>query len=235
VKGPKVPGIRSADIATITARNAAGRLGNLKAEPGDGPADTSGIRHRDPGALADRFRVPLRADTTVVTAPAVLDSSNAQEFWLALARMSAEYKIVVADLSTTRQCDPRALASLVMALRYTDARGGEIRVVLGEQLRVVFDQAALRPLFGVFGSLVAALNPERGAPDPAVEAGIRPPTAARAAQTEIVGNMTRKRPTAGHRGVAASAVYGWPWLIHSAVHGISRLSRRTLPRRFPSK
>lgn len=115
------------------------------------------------GDSAGSFRVWLLDGTTVVTAIDPLGEGNAQQFWEVIAAVTAERAIVVVDLSSTGDCDPRALAALVMALRHTDVTGGEIRVVLGasRQLLSAFSDAGLRPLVKAFDSLPEALEGDR--------------------------------------------------------------------------
>jgi anti-anti-sigma regulatory factor len=95
----------------------------------------------------------------VVAAPATVSASNAQEFWTALAYAGSRHVVIVVGLSATRLCDDRALMPLLMALRFTDATGGQLRVVAEGEVRRQLRAAHLSSLISLFGSLSDALAP----------------------------------------------------------------------------
>jgi anti-anti-sigma regulatory factor len=92
-----------------------------------------------------------------VTAPATVSASNAQEFWTALAYAGSQHVVIVIDLSATRLRDDRALMPLLMALRFTDASGGQLRVVADGDVRRQLREARLDHLMPLFGSVSDAL------------------------------------------------------------------------------
>jgi hypothetical protein len=61
-----------------------------------------------------------------------------------------------------------AMSALIMALRHTDAGGGELRVAAGPGIRRVLADARVDRLVAVFGSLAEALP----ASDPPLEPGV---------------------------------------------------------------
>ena len=105
----------------------------------------------------------------VVTPLAQLDAGNAQQFWAALASVSQDHIIIVADLSAQRDCDWHTMSALMMALRRTDVSGGELRVAAGSPaVRRVLDAAGMDRLAAVFDSLAEALPDS----DPPLEPGL---------------------------------------------------------------
>ena len=94
----------------------------------------------------------------VVTPLAQVDAGNAQQFWAALASVTRDHSVIVADLSAQQDCDWHAMGALMMALRYTDAGGGELRVTAGgpAACQVMTESGLDRPV-AVFGTLVEAM------------------------------------------------------------------------------
>jgi anti-anti-sigma regulatory factor len=98
-----------------------------------------------------------------------VDAGNAQHFWEALASVSRDHSIIVVDLTAMPDCDWNALSALIMALRYTDIGGGELRVAAGSQaVRRVLTDAGMDRLFAIFDSLADAM-PDR---EPPLEPGL---------------------------------------------------------------
>lgn len=94
----------------------------------------------------------------VVTPLAQVDAGNAQQFWAALASVARDHSVIVADLSTQQVCDWHAMGALMMALRYTDAGGGELRVAAGgPAVRQALTESGLDRLVAVFGTLAEAM------------------------------------------------------------------------------
>jgi anti-anti-sigma factor len=100
-----------------------------------------------------------------VVAPLVLvDAGNVQRFWEALVSVSQDHSIIVADLTALPACDWNALSALIMALKYTDITGGELRVAAGSPaVRRVLADAGMDRLFAIFDSLADAM-PHREPP-----------------------------------------------------------------------
>jgi anti-anti-sigma regulatory factor len=94
----------------------------------------------------------------VVTPLAQVDAGNAQQFWAALASVTRDHSVIVADLSAQQDCEWHAMAALMMALRFTDAGGGELRVAAGSPaVRQVLTESGLDRLVAVFGTLAEAM------------------------------------------------------------------------------
>lgn len=106
------------------------------------------------------FGLWLADDMVTITTPAILAEWNAQEFWEVLAFACHRYQFVAVDMSRTRSCDARALAALVMALRYTDRRGVELRLLLDEAspIRVSLADGHLDTLIPISETLTEALS-----------------------------------------------------------------------------
>jgi anti-anti-sigma regulatory factor len=103
-------------------------------------------------------RVRSEDGLAVVTPLAQLDAGNAQQFWAALASVTRDHSVIVADLSAQQDCDWHAMGALMMALRYTDAAGGELRVAAGRPaVRQVLTESGLDRLVAVFGTLAEAM------------------------------------------------------------------------------
>jgi anti-anti-sigma regulatory factor len=138
---------------------------NIGTEEGSsGPVCDPGRSPVTDGASESAFAIRLRRGSAVVTVPEALGDWNAQRFWEALALAVTESSLVAVDLSPIRQCDPAALAPLVMALRLTDVTGGEIRVILGmsQHVQSMFAAAGMHRLFRTYDSLSAALQDKLG-------------------------------------------------------------------------
>ena len=104
----------------------------------------------------------------VVTPLVQVSAWNAQYFWAALASVTRNHAIIVADLSAQQECDWHAMGALIMALRYTDVGGGQLRVAAGSPLvRGALAAVGLDRLLAVFDRLEDAL-PDR---DPPLEPG----------------------------------------------------------------
>jgi anti-anti-sigma regulatory factor len=94
----------------------------------------------------------------VVTPLVQVDAGNAQQFWAALASVCRDHSVIVADLSAQQDCDWHAMSALMMALRYTDVGGGELRVAAGPEVRQVLTDAGMDRLVTVFWSLAEAMS-----------------------------------------------------------------------------
>ena len=94
----------------------------------------------------------------VVTPLAQVDAGNAQQFWAALASVTRDHSVIVADLSAQQDCDWHAMGALMMALKHTDSGGGELRVAAGRSaVRQVLTESGLDRLVTVFGTLAEAM------------------------------------------------------------------------------
>jgi hypothetical protein len=96
----------------------------------DGPDQPS---VREPGIHEPSVRVTSDRGLAIVTPLVQVDAGNAQRFWEALASVSRDHSIIVVDLTAMPDCDWHALSALIMALRYTDAGGGQLRVAAGNR------------------------------------------------------------------------------------------------------
>ena|GEM_PF-5018827 len=75
----------------------------------------------------------------------------------------------MADLTAQVDCDRHAMSALIMALRYTDTGGGELRVAAGSApVRTALATAGVDRLLAVFGGLAEALPDD----DPPLESGL---------------------------------------------------------------
>ena len=74
----------------------------------------------------------------------------------------------MADLTAQVDCDWHAMSALIMALRYTDAGGGELRVAGSTPVRTALATAGVDRLLAVFGGLAEALPDD----DPPLESGL---------------------------------------------------------------
>ena len=111
----------------------------------------------------------LPACLAIVTPLGQIDARNAQHFWEAVASVSRDHSIIVADLTAQVDCDWHAMSALIMALRYTDTGGGELRVAAGSApVRTALATAGADRLLAVFGGLAEALPHD----DPPLESGL---------------------------------------------------------------
>jgi anti-anti-sigma factor len=128
----------------------------------DGP-DEPRSSHQHSSRQAS-VRVTADRGRAIVTPLVQVGAGNAQRFWEALVSVSQDYSIIVVDLTALPACDWHALSALVMALKYTDAAGGELRVAAGSPaVRRVLTDAGMDRLFAIFDSLADAM-PHRGPP-----------------------------------------------------------------------
>ena len=106
----------------------------------------------------ESVRVWSEDGLAVVTPLSQVNAGNAQQFWAALASVTQDHSVIVADLSGQQDCDWHAMGALMMALRYTDASGGELRVAAGSpEVRQVLTESGLDRLVAVFGTLAEAM------------------------------------------------------------------------------
>ena len=139
---------------------------------GNGMPSLPGGKH---GMLTDSayehiVLVTSEGGLAVVTPLVQVSAWNAQYFWEALASVTWNHAIIVADLTAQEDCDWHAMGALIMALRYTDVGGGELRVAAGSpSVRGTLATAGLDRLLAVFDGLEDALPngdppPEAGCP-----------------------------------------------------------------------
>jgi anti-anti-sigma factor len=133
----------------------------------DGPDEPrSSHQHRSHQASV---KVTADRGLAIVTPLVQVDAANAQRFWEALVSVSPDYSIIVVDLTASPACDWHALSVLIMALKYMDAAGGELRVAAGNPaVRRVLTDAGMDRLFAIFDSLADAM-PHR---EPPLEPGL---------------------------------------------------------------
>jgi anti-sigma B factor antagonist len=128
------------------------------------------------------IRSPLMINgLPVVTAPADIDATAAEQLRVVLLRATARSPAaVVVDLTRTRFCDSAGLTVLVRAHRRAVADGGELRLILpaGGAVPRIFAITRLDRVIPVFGSLDEALAPRPGA----VIRPLQPPAARRRAR-----------------------------------------------------
>ncbi len=124
------------------------------------------------GTLEHGVRVRAERGLAIVTPLGEVDARTAQHFWEALASVSRDHSLIVADLTAQQDCDWHAMSALLMALRYTDAGGGELRVAAASpHVRAVLATAGVDRLVAVFSSLAEAFpdsDPPFGAGLPGV-------------------------------------------------------------------
>jgi len=129
----------------------------------------------------------------VVTTPAVIDQTNAEQLHTVLLKSSGDGRaIVVVDMTGTRVCDPAGFRVLLRAHRQALPEGGELRVVIlpGSAVSRVFISLDLDRLIPRFGSLDQALGPgptpviRLPRPRPPVGLQMMRPSAARAGRHE---------------------------------------------------
>jgi anti-anti-sigma factor len=138
----------------------------------DGPDEPrSSHQHSSHQASPGQASVRVTADRglAIVTPLVQVDAANAQRFWEALVSVSQDYSIIVVDLTASPACDWHALSALIMALKYTDVAGGELRIAAGSPaVRRVLTDAGMDRLFAIFDSLADAM-PHR---EPPLEPGL---------------------------------------------------------------
>ncbi|HZC64795.1 MAG TPA: STAS domain-containing protein [Streptosporangiaceae bacterium] len=131
----------------------------------------SSHQHSSHQASPGRASVRVTADRglAIVTPLVQVDAANAQRFWEALVAVSPDYSIIVVDLTASPARDWHALSALIMALKYTDAAGGELRVAAGSPaVRRILTDAGMDRLFAIFDRLADAI-PHR---EPPLEPGL---------------------------------------------------------------
>ena len=122
-----------------------------------------------PGADQPSVTVTSDRGLAVVTPLVQVDAGNAQRFWEALVSVTRDYSIIVVNLTALPACDWHVFSALVMALKYTDVAGGEIRVAAGSPaVRRILTDAGMDRLFSISGSLAGAM-PHR---EPPLEPGL---------------------------------------------------------------
>jgi len=138
----------------------------------DGPDEPrSSHQHgsRQASSRQASVRVTAERGLAIVTPLVQVDAANAQRFWEALVSVSPHYPIIVVDLTAWPACDWHALGALIMALKYTDAAGGELRVAAGSPaVRRILTDAGMDRLFAIFDRLADAI-PHR---EPPLEPGL---------------------------------------------------------------
>ena len=138
----------------------------------DGPDERrSSHQHSSHQASPGQASVRVTADRglAIVTPLVQVDAANAQRFWEALVSVSPDYSIIVVDLTASPACDWHAINALIIALKYTDAAGGELRVAAGSPaVRRVLTDAGMDRLFAIFDRLADAI-PHR---EPPLEPGL---------------------------------------------------------------
>jgi anti-sigma B factor antagonist len=98
----------------------------------------------------------------VVTAPAEIDITTAEQLRVVLRRSAARGQpTIVVDMTRTQFCDSAGLAVLGRAHTQALADGGELRLVIpkGGTLARIFTSTSLDRLIPLFGSLDKALAP----------------------------------------------------------------------------
>ncbi len=93
----------------------------------------------------------------IVTTPAEVGSENAQDFWAALAEACASHAVSIADMTGTQRCGYDAATALLMALRCTDASGGELWLAVSAAVGKLLSATAVGGVFPTFGGLGDAL------------------------------------------------------------------------------
>jgi anti-anti-sigma factor len=137
----------------------------------DGPDEPSSHQRSSHQASSHQASVKVTADRglAIVTPLVQVDAGNAQRFWEALVSVSQDYSIIVVDLSALPACDWHALGALIMALKYMDVAGGELRVAAGSPaVRRILTDAGMDRLFAIFDRLADAM-PHR---EPPLEPGL---------------------------------------------------------------
>ena len=108
--------------------------------------------------MTSRWRDPL----TVVTAPTEVDARNVQDFWETLASACAHHMTVIVDMTSTKICGPDAVVALLMALRYTDAAGTDIRIAASSAAAEAIISSGLpRRSLAVFDTVAQAIEAPR--------------------------------------------------------------------------
>ena len=133
----------------------------------DGPDEPRSSRQH----TSHQASVKVTADRglAIVTPLVPVDAGDVQRFWEALVSVSQDHSIIVVDLTASPACDWHALSALIMALKYTDAAGGELRVAAGSPaVRRILTDAGMDRLFAMFDSLADAI-PHR---EPPLEPGL---------------------------------------------------------------
>jgi anti-sigma B factor antagonist len=117
----------------------------------------------------------------VVTAPAVLDITTAEQLRLVLLRSAAMQPTIVVDMTRTGFCDSAGLNVLSRAHTHALAKGGELRLVIpdGSTVSRIFALTELDRVIPVFGSLDMALAPR---PAAVLRSFPRPPAVRRLAR-----------------------------------------------------
>jgi anti-sigma B factor antagonist len=109
------------------------------------------------------IRHPLMINgVPVVTTPAEIDFTTAEQLRMALLRAAARRQTtVVVDMSRTRFCDSAGLTVLVRAHKRALAEGGELRLIVPADGAVARILAITRLdcVIPLFGSLEEALTP----------------------------------------------------------------------------
>jgi anti-sigma B factor antagonist len=107
------------------------------------------------------IRNPLMINgVPVVTAPAEIDITTAEQLRVVLLRSAARRQpTIVVDMTRTQFCDSTGLTVLVRAHTQMLADGGELRLVIpdGGTLASIFTSTSLDRLIPLFGSLDKAL------------------------------------------------------------------------------
>lgn len=110
------------------------------------------------------FRTGSFGGLPVVTSPADVNISNAEQMRAALVAASSIDATLIVDMSDTAFCDSTGISVLVMAMKRAQADGGELRLVMGgPAVRRIFKATGVDGVFRIFGTLreAAAAEPQR--------------------------------------------------------------------------
>ena len=112
------------------------------------------------------FPVTSAGGVPVVAVPAEVDIGNAHRLREALESAGSGQEVLVADLSQTEFCDSSGLSALLMAHKRMQARGGELRLVLGGPVvRRLLSLTGMDKIFRTWDGVPEALA--AAPPDPA--------------------------------------------------------------------
>ena len=138
--------------------------------------------------------VEMISGVPVVTGPAEIDVTTADQLRSALIEAAQGHATVVVDLTHTGFCDSTGLGVLIRAHKRALAEGGEVRLVIpdGGAVSRIFALTSLHRFIPRFGGLAEAL---RQAPAAAIAPQPPPPRVPAWARTPAPATRTTEAPS----------------------------------------
>ena len=121
------------------------------------PSASAGPMTRVTETAHGEIRVCSNGRLSIVTTPAEVSSDNAQAFLETLAGACPSHAVTIADMTRTLMRGHDAVTALLMALRCTDASGGELWLAVSAVVGRLVSATTIGGAFPTFPTLSDAL------------------------------------------------------------------------------